>query len=142
MAKCAWEFRGFELEGREAAASIQGKVSNSASEMGPLGTHTSIYLSSHPQPRKAEPHSFREKVFRKKAPVCAVCKVTIDGTGVSCRGEVLFLRIQSPPLNTTVLGGSRNRQAYRAGTNALTCMTPTLPQPSRSVTLPPSHPHL
>lgn len=38
-----------------------------------------------PQPRKAEPHSFREKVFRKKAPVCAVCKVTIDGTGVSCR---------------------------------------------------------
>ncbi|XP_063110881.1 tensin-2 isoform X3 [Cavia porcellus] len=38
-----------------------------------------------PQPKKAEPHSFREKVFRKKAPVCAVCKVTIDGTGVSCR---------------------------------------------------------
>ncbi|XP_030794466.1 tensin-2 isoform X2 [Rhinopithecus roxellana] len=38
-----------------------------------------------PQPRKAEPHSFREKVFRKKPPVCAVCKVTIDGTGVSCR---------------------------------------------------------
>nr|XP_058164154.1 tensin-2 isoform X6 [Dasypus novemcinctus] len=35
--------------------------------------------------RKAEPHSFREKVFRKKPPVCAVCKVTIDGTGVSCR---------------------------------------------------------
>ncbi|XP_058529776.1 tensin-2 isoform X2 [Ochotona princeps] len=38
-----------------------------------------------PQPRKAEPHSFREKVFRKKVPVCAVCKVTVDGTGVSCR---------------------------------------------------------
>ncbi|XP_074230916.1 tensin-2 isoform X11 [Camelus bactrianus] len=38
-----------------------------------------------PQPRKAEPHSFREKVFRKKPPVCAVCKVTIDGTGISCR---------------------------------------------------------
>uniref|UniRef100_A0A7N9CVR7 Tensin 2 n=1 Tax=Macaca fascicularis TaxID=9541 RepID=A0A7N9CVR7_MACFA len=37
------------------------------------------------QPRKAEPHSFREKVFRKKPPVCAVCKVTVDGTGVSCR---------------------------------------------------------
>ncbi|XP_069897730.1 tensin-2 isoform X3 [Dipodomys merriami] len=37
------------------------------------------------RPRKAEPHSFREKAFRKKAPVCAVCKVTIDGTGVSCR---------------------------------------------------------
>nr|BAD18734.1 unnamed protein product [Homo sapiens] len=37
------------------------------------------------KPRKAEPHSFREKVFRKKPPVCAVCKVTIDGTGVSCR---------------------------------------------------------
>ncbi|PNJ25435.1 TNS2 isoform 2 [Pongo abelii] len=37
------------------------------------------------RPRKAEPHSFREKVFRKKPPVCAVCKVTIDGTGVSCR---------------------------------------------------------
>ncbi|XP_017357240.1 tensin-2 isoform X2 [Cebus imitator] len=36
-------------------------------------------------PRKAEPHSFREKLFRKKPPVCAVCKVTIDGTGVSCR---------------------------------------------------------
>lgn len=39
------------------------------------------------QPRKAEPHSFREKVFRKKPPVCAVCKAAIDGTGVSCRGE-------------------------------------------------------
>ncbi|XP_054575028.1 tensin-2 isoform X4 [Eptesicus fuscus] len=38
-----------------------------------------------PQPRKAEPHSFREKVFRKKPPVCAVCKVTVEGTGVSCR---------------------------------------------------------
>ncbi|XP_011857217.1 PREDICTED: tensin-like C1 domain-containing phosphatase isoform X1 [Mandrillus leucophaeus] len=37
------------------------------------------------KPKKAEPHSFREKVFRKKPPVCAVCKVTIDGTGVSCR---------------------------------------------------------
>ncbi|KAB1269530.1 Tensin-2 [Camelus dromedarius] len=37
------------------------------------------------KPRKAEPHSFREKVFRKKPPVCAVCKVTIDGTGISCR---------------------------------------------------------
>ncbi|XP_004692552.1 PREDICTED: tensin-2 [Condylura cristata] len=37
------------------------------------------------RPRKAEPHSFREKVFRKKPPACAVCKVTIDGTGVSCR---------------------------------------------------------
>ncbi|XP_006904608.2 tensin-2 isoform X1 [Pteropus alecto] len=37
------------------------------------------------KPRKAEPHSFREKVFRKKPPVCAVCKVTIDGTGVSCK---------------------------------------------------------
>ncbi|KAJ1061552.1 hypothetical protein K5549_002587 [Capra hircus] len=37
------------------------------------------------QPRKAEPHSFREKVFRKKPPVCAVCKAAIDGTGVSCR---------------------------------------------------------
>lgn len=61
-------------------------------EMGPLGTHTSVCLPSRPQPRKAEPHSFREKVFRKKAPVCAVCKVTIDGTGVSCRGEVLFRR--------------------------------------------------
>ncbi|XP_054981618.1 tensin-2 isoform X4 [Sorex araneus] len=38
-----------------------------------------------PQPRKAEPHSFREKGFRKRPPVCAVCKVIIDGTGVSCR---------------------------------------------------------
>ncbi|XP_045143222.1 tensin-2 isoform X3 [Echinops telfairi] len=37
------------------------------------------------KPRKVEPHSFREKVFRKKPPVCAVCKVTIDGTGISCR---------------------------------------------------------
>lgn len=36
-------------------------------------------------PRKAEPHSFREKGFRKRPPVCAVCKVIIDGTGVSCR---------------------------------------------------------
>uniref|UniRef100_A0A452TYC9 Tensin 2 n=1 Tax=Ursus maritimus TaxID=29073 RepID=A0A452TYC9_URSMA len=51
-----------------------------------LGRRDSSRASS--RPRKAEPHSFREKVFRKKPPVCAVCKVTIDGTGVSCRGEV------------------------------------------------------
>lgn len=74
-----------------------------ALEMGPLGTHTSVCLSSHRQPRKAEPHSFREKVFRKKAPVCAVCKVTIDGTGVSCRGEALCPCTLSPPLHATVL---------------------------------------
>uniref|UniRef100_A0A452TYF1 Tensin 2 n=1 Tax=Ursus maritimus TaxID=29073 RepID=A0A452TYF1_URSMA len=48
-----------------------------------LGRRDSSRASS--RPRKAEPHSFREKVFRKKPPVCAVCKVTIDGTGVSCR---------------------------------------------------------
>ncbi|XP_049986546.1 tensin-2 [Alexandromys fortis] len=48
-----------------------------------LGRRDSSRATS--RPRKAEPHSFREKVFRKKAPVCAVCKVTIDGTGVSCR---------------------------------------------------------
>lgn len=59
--------------------------------MGPLGTHAFAGLPPDPQPKKAEPHSFREKVFRKKAPVCAVCKVTIDGTGVSCRGETLHL---------------------------------------------------
>uniref|UniRef100_A0A8C9QM71 Tensin 2 n=1 Tax=Spermophilus dauricus TaxID=99837 RepID=A0A8C9QM71_SPEDA len=52
-----------------------------------LGRRDSSRATS--RPRKAEPHSFREKVFRKKAPVCAVCKVTIDGTGVSCRGEAL-----------------------------------------------------
>ncbi|EHH66312.1 hypothetical protein EGM_03283 [Macaca fascicularis] len=45
--------------------------------------HKGITYQGHP--RKAEPHSFREKVFRKKPPVCAVCKVTVDGTGVSCR---------------------------------------------------------
>lgn len=67
--------------------------------MGPLGTHTSICLPFRPQPRKAEPHSFREKAFRKKAPVCAVCKITIDGTGVSCRGEVPFSPALSPPLS-------------------------------------------
>lgn len=48
-----------------------------------LGRRDSSRVTS--RPRKAEPHSFREKVFRKKPPVCAVCKVTIDGTGVSCR---------------------------------------------------------
>uniref|UniRef100_A0A5F5PYL0 Tensin-2 n=1 Tax=Equus caballus TaxID=9796 RepID=A0A5F5PYL0_HORSE len=48
-----------------------------------LGRRDSSRATS--RPRKAEPHSFREKVFRKKPPVCAVCKVTIDGTGVSCR---------------------------------------------------------
>nr|KAF6454117.1 tensin 2 [Molossus molossus] len=48
-----------------------------------LGRRDSSRATS--RPRKAEPHSFREKVFRKKSPVCAVCKVTIDGTGVSCR---------------------------------------------------------
>ncbi|KAI2565892.1 tensin 2 [Homo sapiens] len=48
-----------------------------------LGRRDSSRAAS--RPRKAEPHSFREKVFRKKPPVCAVCKVTIDGTGVSCR---------------------------------------------------------
>ncbi|XP_008836627.1 tensin-2 isoform X1 [Nannospalax galili] len=48
-----------------------------------LGRRDSSRANS--RPRKTEPHSFREKVFRKKAPVCAVCKVTIDGTGVSCR---------------------------------------------------------
>uniref|UniRef100_A0A8C5K9Y8 Tensin 2 n=1 Tax=Jaculus jaculus TaxID=51337 RepID=A0A8C5K9Y8_JACJA len=48
-----------------------------------LGRRDSSRATS--RPRKAEPHSFREKVFRKKTPVCAVCKVTIDGTGVSCR---------------------------------------------------------
>uniref|UniRef100_A0A286X845 Tensin-2 n=1 Tax=Cavia porcellus TaxID=10141 RepID=A0A286X845_CAVPO len=48
-----------------------------------LGRRDSSRATS--RPKKAEPHSFREKVFRKKAPVCAVCKVTIDGTGVSCR---------------------------------------------------------
>lgn len=55
--------------------------------MGRLGMDTSIYVCPFTQPRKAEPHSFREKVFRKKPPVCAVCKVTIDGTGISCKGE-------------------------------------------------------
>ncbi|KAF6122285.1 tensin 2 [Phyllostomus discolor] len=48
-----------------------------------LGRRDSSRATS--RPRKAEPHSFREKVFRKKPPVCAVCKVTIDGTGISCR---------------------------------------------------------
>uniref|UniRef100_A0A8C9AI14 Tensin-2 n=1 Tax=Prolemur simus TaxID=1328070 RepID=A0A8C9AI14_PROSS len=48
-----------------------------------LGRRDSSRATS--RPRKAEPHSFREKLFRKKSPVCAVCKVTIDGTGVSCR---------------------------------------------------------
>uniref|UniRef100_A0A2K6UI23 Tensin-2 n=1 Tax=Saimiri boliviensis boliviensis TaxID=39432 RepID=A0A2K6UI23_SAIBB len=48
-----------------------------------LGRRDSSRATS--RPRKAEPHSFREKLFRKKPPVCAVCKVTIDGTGVSCR---------------------------------------------------------
>ncbi|XP_073939547.1 tensin-2 isoform X6 [Castor canadensis] len=48
-----------------------------------LGRRDSSRATS--RPRRAEPHSFREKVFRKKAPVCAVCKVIIDGTGVSCR---------------------------------------------------------
>uniref|UniRef100_A0A2K6GR55 Tensin-2 n=1 Tax=Propithecus coquereli TaxID=379532 RepID=A0A2K6GR55_PROCO len=48
-----------------------------------LGRRDSSRATS--RPRKAEPHSFREKAFRKKPPVCAVCKVTIDGTGVSCR---------------------------------------------------------
>ncbi|XP_062971672.1 tensin-2 isoform X6 [Cynocephalus volans] len=48
-----------------------------------LGRRDSSRATS--RPRKAEPHSFREKVFRKKPPVCAVCKVTIDGPGVSCR---------------------------------------------------------
>ncbi|XP_011857246.1 PREDICTED: tensin-like C1 domain-containing phosphatase isoform X4 [Mandrillus leucophaeus] len=48
-----------------------------------LGRRDSSRATS--RPKKAEPHSFREKVFRKKPPVCAVCKVTIDGTGVSCR---------------------------------------------------------
>ncbi|XP_021499195.2 tensin-2 isoform X1 [Meriones unguiculatus] len=48
-----------------------------------LGWRDSSQATS--RPRRAEPHSFREKVFRKKAPVCAVCKVAIDGTGVSCR---------------------------------------------------------
>ncbi|XP_058529779.1 tensin-2 isoform X5 [Ochotona princeps] len=48
-----------------------------------LGRRDSSRATS--RPRKAEPHSFREKVFRKKVPVCAVCKVTVDGTGVSCR---------------------------------------------------------
>ncbi|XP_074081940.1 tensin-2 isoform X1 [Macrotis lagotis] len=37
------------------------------------------------RPGKAEPHSFREKVFRKKPPACTVCKVTIDGSGLVCR---------------------------------------------------------
>lgn len=89
MAKCALEFRDFWLEERDAVALRKGPCP--ALEMGPLGTHNPICLSSLSQPRKAEPHSFREKVFRKKAPVCAVCKVTIDGTGVSCRGEGLLL---------------------------------------------------
>uniref|UniRef100_A0A5F4VWZ9 Tensin-2 n=1 Tax=Callithrix jacchus TaxID=9483 RepID=A0A5F4VWZ9_CALJA len=48
-----------------------------------LGRRDSSRATS--RPRKSEPHSFREKLFRKKPPVCAVCKVTIDGTGVSCR---------------------------------------------------------
>ncbi|KAM7244617.1 hypothetical protein CapIbe_005225 [Capra ibex] len=48
-----------------------------------LGRRDSSRATS--RPRKAEPHSFREKVFRKKPPVCAVCKAAIDGTGVSCR---------------------------------------------------------
>uniref|UniRef100_A0A7N4P556 Tensin 2 n=1 Tax=Sarcophilus harrisii TaxID=9305 RepID=A0A7N4P556_SARHA len=39
------------------------------------------------RPGKAEPHSFREKVFRKKPPACTACKVTVEGTGLVCRGE-------------------------------------------------------
>ncbi|XP_067552768.1 tensin-2 isoform X1 [Pseudorca crassidens] len=52
---------------------------------GTSGPGEQAWLRPSCRPRKAEPHSFREKVFRKKPPVCAVCKVTIDGTGVSCR---------------------------------------------------------
>uniref|UniRef100_A0A7N4PG60 Tensin 2 n=1 Tax=Sarcophilus harrisii TaxID=9305 RepID=A0A7N4PG60_SARHA len=37
------------------------------------------------RPGKAEPHSFREKVFRKKPPACTACKVTVEGTGLVCR---------------------------------------------------------
>ncbi|XP_038608034.1 tensin-2 isoform X2 [Tachyglossus aculeatus] len=37
------------------------------------------------RPGKAEPHSFREKVFRKKPPACAVCKGVIEGAGLACR---------------------------------------------------------
>lgn len=110
MAKCALEFRGKRRRPTRLLPSL---------EMGPLGTHTSVCLPSRPQPRKAEPHSFREKVFRKKAPVCAVCKVTIDGTGVSCRGEVLFRPTLSPPLHAPLCCRSRSRQTHGTETNAL-----------------------
>jgi hypothetical protein len=79
-----------EIRGLMAMGEVLKQELCPALRMDQLGTHSSVCLSLHLQPRRAEPHSFREKVFRKKAPVCAVCKVIIDGTGVSCRGEVLW----------------------------------------------------
>ncbi|XP_062453137.1 tensin-2-like isoform X3 [Rhea pennata] len=39
-----------------------------------------------PQPGKApEPHSFREKVFRRKKAACAACKEAVEAQGLLCR---------------------------------------------------------
>ncbi|XP_053159843.1 tensin-2 isoform X2 [Hemicordylus capensis] len=42
--------------------------------------------TSHPNPGKvSEPHSFKEKVFKKKKKACVVCKESIEAQGLVCK---------------------------------------------------------
>lgn len=68
-----------------SAGSVHG------AQAGP-GPSTPRHQPSHvsaPQPGKGpEPHSFREKVFKKKHRACAACKEPVEAQGLICKGNM------------------------------------------------------
>nr|XP_016851246.1 PREDICTED: tensin-2-like isoform X2 [Anolis carolinensis] len=51
-----------------------------------LGRRESARMPSRLRPGKvSEPHSFKEKVFKKKKKACVVCKESIEAQGLVCK---------------------------------------------------------